>query len=124
MNFEQSGPGCFLPFFFSFVKHIARLFLYVIVVVYVDGVGGGGVVWKTVMKPSVLIQLKSHTSTLLILKSRSLVRIGLANVAQGREVPLNRLPSTQIAYVPSDEPKTRVSRSHRMKKELRPVHVN
>ena len=48
MNFEQSGPGCFLPFSLSLVEHIARLFLYVIVVVvYVDGVGGG-VVWKTV----------------------------------------------------------------------------
>ena len=61
---------------------------------------------------------------LLTSKSLSFVSTGLSNVLHFLDVPRNSVPSIQIPYEPSEEPKTSVSRSQRTKNEFWPDHLN
>ena len=61
---------------------------------------------------------------LLTSKSLSFVSTGLSNVLHFLDVPRNSVPSIQIPYDPSEEPKTSVSRSQRTKNEFWPDHLN
>ena len=57
-------------------------------------------------------------------KSLSLVKTGLSKVLHFLDVPRKSVPSIQIPYEPSEEPKTSVSRSQRTKNEFWPDHLN